>query len=86
MANITLPKNYKLSDYTIDKKISSGGFSIVYLGYTKEGAQVAIKEYFPNTINLRSKGQVISFNNMRDKHKFNVGLKAFREEMEMLSK
>lgn len=86
MANIALPKNYKLLDYKIERKISSGGFSIVYLGYTKEGAPVAIKEYFPSTLHLRSKGQQISFNNLRDKSKFNSGLKAFREEMEIVSK
>lgn len=86
MANITLPKNYKLLDYKIERKISTGGFSIVYLGYTKEGAPVAIKEFFPSTLHLRQKGQIISFNNIRDERKFNAGLAAFREEMELVSK
>lgn len=85
MANITLPKNYKLSDYTISKKISSGGFSIVYLGYTQEGSPVAIKEFFPNSLHLRTSGQQVNFINMREKHRFNEGLKAFRQEMEIIA-
>ncbi len=86
MSNITLSKGYQLGDYKISKKISSGGFSIVYLGYTKEGAPVAIKEFFPNNLHLRVRGTNVDFINMREKHKFNEGLKAFRQEMEIVTK
>lgn len=84
--NITLAKGFQLGDYKIIKKISSGGFSIVYLGHTSEGSPVAIKEFFPSSLHLRTKGSAIDFINMREKHKFNEGLKAFRLEMELVTR
>lgn len=86
LQNVSLPKGYKLGEYTIIKKISSGGFSIVYLGKTQDDTAVAIKEFFPSSLHLRTKGNVIDFINMREKHKFNEGLKAFRYEMELVTR
>ena len=86
MANITLPKAYKLGEYTISKKLSAGGFSVVYLAYSKAGEPVAIKEYFPNHLHLRNKGTVVNFINMREKHRFQEGLKAFKDETEIIMK
>ncbi len=54
--NLVLPKGFKLNEYVISKKLSSGGFSVVYLAYDKHGQPVAIKEFFPNHLHLRSKG------------------------------
>lgn len=82
--NIALPKNYKLNDYTISKKLSTGGFSIVYLAYDKNGLPVAIKEFFPNSLHLRTKGSHVDFINMREKHRFMEGLKAFKDETEIV--
>lgn len=82
--NIPLPKNYKLNDYTIAKKLSTGGFSIVYLAYDKNGMPVAIKEFFPNSLHLRTKGTHVDFINMREKHRFQEGLKAFKDETEIV--
>lgn len=48
--NIPLPPGYKLGEYTISKKLSSGGFSVVYLAYHQDGNPVAIKEFFPNQL------------------------------------
>lgn len=84
--NIHLEKGHKLNDYTIYKKLSSGGFSIVYLAYHKDGTPVAIKEFFPNDLYLRNKGSRIDFVNMREKLKFQEGLKAFKLEMEIIMK
>lgn len=85
MANNYLNRGLALNDYTIHRKISSGGFSIVYLGYHKDGTAVAIKEYFPNHLHLRSKGSYVEFINMREKHKFQEGLKEFKKEMELVA-
>lgn len=82
--NIALPKNYKLNDYTLSRKLSTGGFSIVYLAYDKNGLPVAIKEFFPNSLHLRSKGTHVDFINMREKHRFQEGLKAFKDETEIV--
>lgn len=84
--NIALPKGYKLNEYTLSKKISSGGFSVVYLAYDKNGNPVAIKEFFPSNLTLRSKGTNIDFINMREKHRFQEGLKGFKDETEIVMK
>lgn len=82
--NVALPKGLKLNEYTISKKLSTGGFSVVYLAYHKDGMPVAIKEFFPNHLHLRTKGQRIDFINMREKHRFQEGLKAFKDETEIV--
>jgi len=82
--NVALPKGYKLGEYNISKKISAGGFSVVYCAYTKEGSPVAIKEFFPNHLHLRPKGQWINFINVREKQRFLEGLKAFKDETEIV--
>lgn len=82
--NLPLPKGYKLSSYTIAKKISAGGFSIVYLAYDQYNNPYAIKEFFPNHLHLRTKGTRIDFINMREKHRFQEGLKGFKDETEIV--
>ena len=84
--NVALPKGYKLNEYTIAKKLSAGGFSVVYLAYDKLGQPVAIKEFFPNHLHLRTKGVNIDFINMREKHRFQEGLKGFKDETEIVMK
>lgn len=84
--NVSLPKGLKLNEYTISKKLSTGGFSVVYLAYHKSGIPVAIKEFFPNHLHLRNKGHRIDFINMREKHRFQEGLKAFKDETEIIMK
>lgn len=84
--NISLPKGFKLNEYTIAKKISSGGFSIVYLAYDKHNNPVAIKEFFPNHLHLRTKGTNVTFINAREKFRFQEGLKAFKDETEIVMK
>jgi serine/threonine protein kinase len=82
--NVALPKGYKLNEYTVAKKLSTGGFSVVYLAYTQDGMPVAIKEFFPNNLHLRTKGTHVDFINMREKHRFQEGLKAFKDETEIV--
>lgn len=82
--NVVLPKGFKLNEYVISKKLSSGGFSVVYLAYDKAGQPVAIKEFFPNHLHLRPKGTRIDFINMREKHRFQEGLKGFKDETEIV--
>lgn len=84
--NIALSKGFKLNEYTIAKKLSAGGFSIVYLAYDKNSNPVAIKEFFPNHLHLRKTGNYIRFINMREKHRFQEGLKAFKDETEIVMK
>jgi serine/threonine protein kinase len=84
MANKELPVGYKINGYTISKKISYGGFSIVYLAFDNKDCPYAIKEFFPNNLHLRSSGTVISYINETERTRFESGLKAFKTEAEIV--
>ena len=59
-ANQPLPAGYVLNGYRIEKPLSSGGFSIVYLARDEAGTQFAIKEYLPSSLPLRPDGVEIA--------------------------
>lgn len=84
--NISLPKGHKLNEYVISQSLGGGGFSMVYLAYDKKGNPLAIKEFFPKVLNLRKEGTRIKFINMREKQKFQAGLKDFKDETEIVMK
>jgi len=50
--NHPLPTGFQLDRYRIERQLSLGGFSIVYLAYDEDGTPVAIKEYLPNVLNF----------------------------------
>ncbi|HEX8964437.1 MAG TPA: serine/threonine protein kinase, partial [Rhodocyclaceae bacterium] len=54
--NQPLPPGFQLDRYRIERQLSLGGFSIVYLAYDEEETPVAIKEYLPNSLALRTEG------------------------------
>lgn len=78
--NQPLPPGFQLDGYRIDRQLSLGGFSIVYLAYDEKGVPVAIKEYLPNALALRTAGSVIP--NIAEEHvsAFRYGMKCFFEE------
>jgi serine/threonine protein kinase len=53
-ANHPLPAGFRIDEYCIEHQLSLGGFSIVYVATDAHGQRVAIKEYLPNTLALRS--------------------------------
>jgi serine/threonine protein kinase len=57
--NQPLPAGYELEGYRIERQLSVGGFSIVYLAHDAAGTPVAIKEYMPNAVVLRGEGQIV---------------------------
>ena len=79
-ANQPLPDGFQLEEYTIDRQLSLGGFSIVYLARDAAGKQVAIKEYLPNNLALRAPGEIKP--NISEEHlgAFRYGMKCFFEE------
>ncbi|HNU65683.1 MAG: serine/threonine-protein kinase [Methylotenera sp.] len=83
--NLALPSGYQLQDYKIDKVLSSGGFSFVYLAHDKDNKLVAIKEYLPTSIALRSNGATV-MPNPDDAALFRHGLKCFFDEGLSLAK
>jgi serine/threonine protein kinase len=78
--NHPLPNGYQLNQYTIDKLLSSGGFSIVYLAHDADERQVAIKEYLPAALVIRVDGAEVRINSEENLAVFRHGLKCFFEE------
>lgn len=84
-ANLALPAGYQLQDYEIKKVLSSGGFSFVYLARDKDKKTVAIKEYLPSSIALRTESATV-LPNADDVALFRHGLKGFFDEGLSLAK
>ncbi len=85
-ANHPLPNGYPLEEYTIDRQLSLGGFSIVYLATDAGGHQVAIKEYLPNSLALRARGQTKPVITADHLGAFRYGMKCFFEEGRALAR
>ena len=79
-SNHPLPDGYQLNNYTIEKLLSSGGFSIVYLARDENGVPVAIKEYLPAALVIRVDGAEVKINSDENLAVFRHGLKCFFEE------
>jgi serine/threonine protein kinase len=78
--NQPLPSGYQLDRYRIERQLSLGGFSIVYLAYDEDGTPVAIKEYLPNSLALRKEGCVLPTIAEEHQAAFRHGMKCFFEE------
>jgi len=79
-ANQPLPEGLRLENYRILRLLASGGFSFVYLAHDENEVPVAIKEYLPATLALRtdaSPSPVVPAENLAT---FRYGLKCFFEE------
>lgn len=84
--NHALPVGYQLLDYQIDKMLSGGGFSFVYLAHDKQGNAVAIKEYLPGSLAMRDEGDRVVAASEEAVAGFRHGLKNFFEEGRALAK
>ena len=78
-ANQPLPEGTELEGYRILRVLASGGFSFVYLAHDANEAPVAIKEYLPASLALRSEGAVpkVPEENLGT---YRYGMKCFFEE------
>jgi serine/threonine protein kinase len=85
-SNHALPIGYQLLEYQIDKVLSGGGFSFVYLAHDKQGNAVAIKEYLPTSLALRDDGDRVVAASDETLAGFRHGLKSFFEEGRALAK
>lgn len=84
--NAPLPDGLEISGYRIVKKIASGGFSIVYLAYDGDGNAVAIKEFLPSALALRSPGELNPVISPENLSTFRIGLKCFFDEGRALAR
>ncbi|MBP6564320.1 MAG: protein kinase, partial [Burkholderiales bacterium] len=86
VTNQALPGGYQLLNYRIDRQISRGGFSIVYRAFDDTGQPVAIKEYLPASLVLRTEGDVVRASSAENLTSFRYGMKCFFEEGRALAK
>ena len=86
----TLPEGTVLfRKYLVGKVIGRGGFGVTYIGYDLDlQLKVAIKEYFPAGVSIRTSGSynVISdISSSQDHTAFSKGCEAFLDEARMLA-
>ncbi|GBG13967.1 serine/threonine protein kinase [Novimethylophilus kurashikiensis] len=84
--NHSLPVGYQLQEYRIDKVLSGGGFSYVYLAHDQDGQAVAIKEYLPSALALRVEGNSVVAASDEALGYFRQGMKSFFEEGRALAR
>ena len=76
----SLPPDTVIGGYRVVRKISAGGFGVVYLAVDKEGQQVAIKEYLPSALTVRDQGELVPHVAPEKLSLYRLGLKSFFEE------
>ena len=75
-----LPPDTLIGGYKVVKKLSAGGFGLVYLALDKQGQEVAIKEYMPTSLATRSPGELLPQVQAEKLSLYRLGLKSFFEE------
>lgn len=86
--NDTLRPGFRLSRYTILRRLSAGGFGVVYVARREDGQLVAIKEFLPSILAVRTpddRGRVRP-NTPASARRFREGLEAFFREADTLAK
>ena len=86
--NEPLKTGFRLTRYTIQRKLSSGGFGVVYLALREDQQLVAIKEFLPSMMPCRPQGHKgwVEPKTPADKRRFKEGLESFFKEADTLSK
>ncbi len=80
-----LPPGFRLEGYRIERQLSQGGFSIVYLALDAAGHHVAIKEYLPAGYALRAADGANVAVDPGHQGAFASGLRNFFEEGRILA-
>jgi len=79
-ANQPLQEGSRLENYRVMRLLAAGGFSFVYLAHDENESPVAIKEYLPSTLALRTNGSAHPKIGEGDAGAFRAGLRCFFEE------
>jgi serine/threonine protein kinase len=75
-----LPPETVIGGYRVVRRLSSGGFGVVYLATDAEGNQVAVKEYLPSSLASRDPGDLLPRVPPEKLSLYRLGLKSFFEE------
>jgi TonB family protein len=83
-----LPDGYPLREFTIERVLGEGGFSVVYLATdTRLERQVAIKEYMPTALATRNQDLSVHVrSSAQHREAFEAGLRSFINEAKMLAR
>lgn len=76
----SLEPGTRIGGYKVVRKLSAGGFGVVYLALDAEGQQVAIKEYLPSSLATRAPGELLPQVAPDKLSLYRLGLKSFFEE------
>lgn len=85
--NAPLKPGHRLRRYKIVRKLSSGGFGLVYLAERDDGHLVALKEFLPSMMSCRvsGSGAQVRPKGDQDNHRFQEGLSSFFREADILA-
>ncbi len=75
-----LPPDTLIGGYRVLRRLSAGGFGVVYLALDASGQQVAIKEYLPASLATREPGELAPQVPPDKLSLYRLGLKSFFEE------
>ena len=82
-----LPPGYRIQEYELVRVLGSGGFGITYLGYDHNlDKAVAIKEYLPNDLAVRTDNNSVLPKSTQDKADYEWGLARFLNEAQTLAR
>jgi serine/threonine protein kinase len=85
-AEIALPRGYALHEYRIEQTLGIGGFGLTYLATDSNlNLKVAIKEYLPGDLALRSEDQSVRPKSESSSESFKWGLSRFLDESRTLA-
>lgn len=85
-ANQPLPEGTQLENYRVLRVLAHGGFSFVYLAHDENEVPVAIKEYLPSSLALRTNGALSPRVPEENAATFRYGMKCFFEEGRALAR
>lgn len=83
--NVLLPAGATVGRYQIQRRLSQGGFGVVYLARRADGHQVAIKEFLPAVLPCRLSGVHVHCSAADAAERFEQGLAAFFREADTLA-
>lgn len=85
--NDALRPGFKLSRYTIVRRLSAGGFGVVYVARREDDKLVAIKEFLPSVIACRTpENRGVVRPRPADSRRFRDGIEAFFREADTLAR
>jgi serine/threonine protein kinase len=82
-----LPAGTRIQEFVIRSVVGEGGFGIVYLAQdTLLGREVAIKEYLPSSLAVRTDGTQVGVRVAAKRELFNKGMRRFVTEAHILAR